>query len=97
MDRQQINKAKNDVSRAERARMIMQDEMLQEALMAIKADIYKKFMSTRFKESEDREELWRKSQVVDKFELYLERVMSDGKIATATLSSLERAKKIIGL
>lgn len=85
MDNDQRNRAKNEVSRAERARQLMDDQMLQEAMTAIKAEIYSKFTRTKFNESEQRDELWRKTQAITAFEGYLERVMTDGRVASETL------------
>lgn len=85
MDREQVNQANQEISRAERARQLMQDEMLQEALTAIKGEIYAKFQRTKYDETEQRDELWRKTQAINAFESYLERVMSDGLVALKTL------------
>lgn len=85
MDKDLKNKAHNSISRAERARMIMQDEMLQEALTSIKGEIYAKFQRTKYDETEQRDELWRKTQAINAFESYLERVMTDGLLAQETL------------
>lgn len=85
MDNDQKNRAKQEISRAERARQVMDDEMVQEALTAIKAEIYSKFQHTKYDQAEQREELWRKTQAINAFESYLERVMTDGLIALKTL------------
>ena len=71
-----------EISRGERARQVLQDEMFQEAMTAIKAEIYNKFLNTRFDQKEEREELWRKSQVAESLEGYLRRVMTSGKMAS---------------
>lgn len=89
MNTEQKNKAHNSISRAERARQVMQDPMLKEALTAMKADNYNKFMNTTFDQREERDELWRKAQTMQKFEVYLESVMTDGKISQLTLDKLK--------
>lgn len=89
MNKEQKNKAHNSISRAERARQVMQDPMLKEALTAMKADNYNKFMNTAFDQHEERDELWRKAQTMQKFEVYLESVMTDGKISQLTLDKLK--------
>ena len=61
------------------------DEMVKEALTAMKADNYNEFLKTTFDQVEEREELWRKAQTIEKFEVYLQSVMTDGKIAKLTL------------
>ena len=79
------NQNKNEISRAERARSLMQDQMLQEALTAIKGEIYNKFLATSFNQSGERDELWRKSQTISAFENYLHNVMLTGQLAQQTL------------
>ena len=93
----QKNKAHNDINRAERARQVMADPIVREALTAMKGDLYNKFCSTEFKASAERDEIWRKMQTIAKFEGYFKSVMTDGKIGQQTLTMLERAKNLIGL
>ncbi|MBL4891469.1 MAG: hypothetical protein JKX91_06540 [Rhizobiaceae bacterium] len=93
----QKNKAHNDINRAERARQVMSDPMLQEALTAIKGDLFNKFCRSKFKETEEREEIHRSMKNIQKFEGYLESVMTDGKMGQETLNLLEKAKQLIGL
>lgn len=89
MDDGQRKQAKNDIIRAERAKQLMADEMLQEALTAIKGEIYSKFQQTKYDETNERDELWRKTQAITAFESYLERVMVSGNIAHETLKLYE--------
>jgi len=93
----QRNKAHNDINRADRARQIMQDPLLNEALIAIKGDLFNKFCKSKVKEIEEREEIHREMKNIHKIESYLERVMKDGKLGQETLNLLDRAKKIVGL
>lgn len=93
----QKNKAHNDISRADRARQLMADPMLQEALTAIKGDLYNKFCRSKFKELDEREEIHRSMKNIQKLENYLESVMTDGKLGQETLNLLDQAKKLIGL
>jgi len=94
---EQRNKATNDINRATRASQVMADPMVQEALTAIKGDLYTKFCSTEFKESDERDEIWRKMQTVKKFEGYFQSAMTDGKIGQQTLTLMDKAKQLIGL
>jgi hypothetical protein len=93
----QKNKAHSDINRADRARQLMEDPMLQEALTAIKGDLYSKFCRSKFKELDEREEIHRSMKNMQKFESYLESVMTDGKLGQATLNMLDKAKKLVGL
>lgn len=75
----------------------MEDPIVIEALTAMKGDLYSKFCSTEFKESDARDEIWRKMQTVQKFEKYFQEVMTDGKIGQQTLTMMDKAKQLIGL
>ena len=94
---QQRNKARNDISRADRARQVTEEPMLQEALISIKGDLFRKFCDSQFGETEQREEIHRSMQNMIKLELYLESVMADGKIGQHTLKFLDQSKKLTGL
>ena len=78
-------RAQHDISRAIRADQILADEMVQEALKAIKDDIFDKFVATSFAQSDERDELWRKMQQAQKFEQYLLNIMTDGSITQENL------------
>jgi hypothetical protein len=94
---EQRNKAHNDINRADRARQVMEDPIVIEALTAMKGDLYNKFCSTEFKESSERDEIWRKMQTVNKFEKYFKEVMTSGTIGQHTLTMMDKAKQLIGL
>ena len=73
-----------EISRGERARQVLEDEMFKEAMTAIKAEVYRKFLATSFDQKEERDELWRKSQTIEALEGYLKSVMISGKLASQT-------------
>ena len=93
----QRNKAHNDINRAERARQVMDDPLLKEAFIAISGDLFNKFCKSKFKEAEEREEIYREMKNLHKIEGYLQSVMTDGKLGQETLNMLDRAKKLVGL
>lgn len=65
-----------------------------EAITAMKGELYAAFAKTGWKDSAERDEIWRKQQAVDWFENYLRQVMDTGRLAEHTLAS--RVKKKLG-
>ena len=86
---------KQDMVRGNQAQQVLENPVYQEAYTALRADIFEKFQKTKFKERDERDELWRKLQVVDYIEKRLRQTMQDGKIAEMTLA--QKGKKLIGL
>ena len=74
--------SREEISRGERARQILHDEMFQEAIKFIKEDNYKQFL--RSTDSEDRDEIWRQQQAIDSFLHRLESVLKTGQMAAKT-------------
>lgn len=94
---EQARQAKNELNRAELARQVTSNSIYQEAFMMFRAELMEKFTTTNYKQSDERDEIWRKMQTIQYVQDYLEEVMDTGKLARETLSILERAKKTIGL
>ncbi len=90
-DEQRLNE---DINRAELARQIIDSPIYQEALLVMKAQLMDVFQSTKFKESDERDEIWRKMQTLNNFEGYFEQLMESGKFAKATLS--QKIKNVVG-
>lgn len=65
-----------------------------EAITAMKGELYASFSKTGWKDSAERDEIWRKQQAIEWFESYLRRVMETGKLAEHTL--FERFKRKLG-
>jgi len=84
-----------EVNRGERAKQVLHNELYKEAFTALRASLYDGFCHTKFKDSDERDEIWRKQQAVDFIENYLQEVMETGEIARASLA--QRAKKVVGL
>ena len=85
----------DDINRGERASQVLNNEVYKEAFTALRAELYEGFCKTSFKQSDERDEIWRHQQAVDYIEGYLKEVMETGEIARATLA--QRAKKVVGL
>jgi phage portal protein BeeE len=63
---------------------------LSPSFTAIRADLYRSFTKTKFKDSEDRDEVWRKVQSLDWLENNIKRRIRNGENANKTL--LQRMK-----
>lgn len=74
-----------EISRGERARQILQDQMFQEAITAIKGENYKDYLAST--DSNERDEIWRQAQAIQKLEQRLESVMQSGIMARQTLDN----------
>ena len=80
-------KAAEDVERGNEALKIVDNPLFIEALTVIKGDLYSKFMDTE--DSKERDEIWRQSKAVDKFEKKLVDYMNTGKLASSHLDRLK--------
>ncbi len=77
------------------ARQVLDNEIYREAFGVLRAQLIDGFTQTKFKDSDERDEIWRKMQTVDYIEGHLKEVMETGKIAEATLA--QKIKKVVGL
>lgn len=66
-----------------------------EAITAMKGELYAAFAKTGWKDSAERDEIWRKQQAINWFENYLRQVMDSGRLAEKTLA--EKVKRKLGL
>ena len=89
--------ARAQLSRASLAQQVLSNSIYMESFNLIKAKFMDDFTKTSFKQSAERDELWRKMQTIEAVESYIIDVMETGKIAEDTLTYLERGKKLVGL
>ena len=97
MSNQQKQQAANEINRAEMARQVTSNPLYQEAFTVYKAQLLDVFQKTNFKQSEERDEVWRKMQTVNHIEDYLAEAMETGVMAQHTLSMLDKGRKLVGL
>ncbi len=83
-------KLKGKVAEGLNADAILNNPLTQKALTNIRANLYRQFRKTKFKQQEERDEIWRKEQAVNWFESVFEKTVRDGEIARKTL--LQRIK-----
>lgn len=88
----QEDKAKIEVQRGELARQVLDSPLYQEAVVAIRGELMHKFERTKFKDKEEREEIWRQIQTVKWFESYFQQVLETGKLGRQTLGLLGKFK-----
>lgn len=82
-----------DRTRGVRARELLDNELVQEALVTLKAEYLKAWEASPARDAEGRERLWVMVKLVEKFRGHLEQVFEAGKLADAQLVEIERRKK----
>ncbi len=85
----------NEINRGELARQVTDNPVYQEAFTALKASLIDSFQNTKFKETAERDEVWRKMQTVNYVEGYLEEIMETGKLARITAA--DKLRKVVGM
>lgn len=83
---------KENVALGSEADTFLSSAAFQNAKTQIRASLFNEFCNTKFKDSDERDEIWRKLQSLEFIENSIERVVRDGKLAHKTL--LQRIKDI---
>lgn len=81
---------KNLVQKAQRAEELLNHELIQEFIVAVRGKLLHEFESTKLEDEEKRKNAWQKSQVLNSFLDEFKRTIKEGKNAKLTLA--ERAK-----
>lgn len=84
----------SQIRRKAMAEDVVNNPVYLEAITAMKGELYAAFSKTKWNDSAERDEIWRKQQAIDWFENYLRQVMDTGRLAEHTLAS--RVKKKLG-
>lgn len=92
-EQEQVMKAKNDLSRAQRANELLSNPLYREAIDSIEIALVEQFKDTKFKDDAERHELWQRMQILKQFQAKFEHVVKQGEKAKETLTLLERAKQ----
>lgn len=92
---QEVDKANTDIRRAAEAETVLNNPIFKESLDLIRAKLMTDFERTKFGQSDERDEVWRKMQTVNWFEEHFKQVLKTGKMAKQTLSLLDKAKNMI--
>ncbi|MBL4753783.1 MAG: hypothetical protein JKY52_09360 [Flavobacteriales bacterium] len=86
-------KDRQELVRGDQASAVLNNPIYQEAFVMIRARLMEEFQKTKFKENDERNEIWRKMQTVEWVDKHFKQVMQSGNVAKATL--VERGKKFI--
>tara|TARA_R100000406_G_C3074026_1_gene115013 strand:+ start:123 stop:407 length:285 start_codon:yes stop_codon:yes gene_type:complete len=86
-------KAREDVSRGEKAASLLRNEILQEAFQTLEQDFIQAWKSSSVDDSQNRERLYMLCQNLSALRGYLEGVVTSGKLAKAQLDELQNRKK----
>lgn len=89
----QINKLRVDMNRADRAKRILEDEMVRDALSSMRSSITEKWESSKESDTEGRERAFRMLHALNEFERYFTTIIQTGKYATAELSRIQKLKQ----
>jgi hypothetical protein len=86
------------VNRGAMAVQIVNNPIYKEALISIRAQLFQQFEGTKFKESDLRDEAWRKLQAINYIEHYIEHVMRTGQMAERTLKDkvVSLGRRVLG-
>lgn len=86
-------KAREDVSRGEKAASLLRNEILQEAFQTLEQDFIQAWKSSSVDDLQNRERLYMLCQNLSALRGYLEGVVTSGKLAKAQLDELQNRKK----
>lgn len=88
-------KDRTDLARAERARLILEDPLVVDALADIRAELLAAWQASPARDTEGREHLFRFFKVAEKFELALKSHMETGALVSAHLRAEEERKSAL--
>lgn len=86
-----------DLSRADRARELLENPLYQEAITAMQAAMFSQFQDAKLEDKDQRHELWQRMQLMKQFQGKFESIVKQGRKAQQTLTLLEKAKKVVGI
>lgn len=83
------NEIKEQVKKGARAKQLLNDPMIQEFLKEIRDSVFTNIRTSHFKDIEEREDLYKMLQVIDRFEGTFNRYINTGKLAQSRLDGLK--------
>jgi hypothetical protein len=84
-----------ELNRGEHANRLLQDELLQEALQAIKDEVVATWADCPARDKEGKEALWQLMKTANKFESLLKGYIESGKLAAMNLKAFEERKSLL--
>lgn len=82
----------SEIDRAEHANRLLNDQLLQDALKAIKDEVTRTWLECPARDHEGKEALWQLAKTADKFEALLRGHIETGKLAQMNLKAFEERK-----
>lgn len=82
----------SDIDRAEHANRLLNDQLLQDALKAIKDEVTRTWLECPARDHEGKEALWQLAKTADKFETLLRGYIEAGKLASVNLKAFEERR-----
>jgi signal transduction protein with GAF and PtsI domain len=91
IDRNRMTDLQREANRGQRAKAILEDEIVTEALDAIEAGLRAGWEGSRAEDTADREDAYRMLRAAKAFRERLRKVIDDGAVAQAEIEADERA------
>lgn len=79
-----------EVSRGDKAKAVVENELFQEATKEIKDKVFRSWVNSDGGSIEDRERLWLTYKIVGKVEKYLNDIVRTGRMAQDALDELDK-------
>ena len=86
------NDLRNKVNRADHAERILTDKIVQEALTGMRETVYHNIRTSHFKDTDEREDLYKMLKSIDSFERQFTDAINGGKKAKSRLKELFKRK-----
>ena len=83
------------VSRAEQAKVFLDNPFYTEAITVMNAKMYMKFEGTTWDNEAERHELWQRMQLMKEFKAEFESIVRHGEKGEQTLTFLEKTLKVL--
>ena len=80
------------IRRGKLAESVLENPIYKESLIAIRGELLAQFERTKYKDADDRDEIWRKYQSINWLESHIERIMKHGIVAEKTLMQMAKEK-----
>jgi hypothetical protein len=85
------------MARAARAQALIEDELLQEAFVALEERYVEEWRLSQFRDTDARERLWQAVNVLRKVKDHLSRILADGRLAQREIDALAQRRKRFGI
>ena len=84
----------DDINRATKARLLLDDQLLQDALKAIETEVVEQWTACPARDTEGKEALWQLMKTAQKFKAILTGHIETGKLASSQLARFEEKRKL---